>query len=196
MYRRPHSLFGSLPHRSILPMMPPTGVPWWYAAQHSTAQHTIEFGMSRMTSLRVLHNLLFMWRSPPGFLGGTLPQQTIGIGVSRMITVGQNHIHMVYIRHFWQGHHQIYGHIRCVHKRFWPTLRMTSLCVLHIHYLCDPPHQSSETVCCAAHAENQKEIQGCLLCRYTQTRVCLICYTQTRDIKVWIKAVHGFRVKV
>jgi len=29
--------------------------------------------------------------------------------------VGQNHIYMVYIRYFWQGNHQIYGHIRCIY---------------------------------------------------------------------------------
>ena len=29
-------------------------------------------------------------------------------------SVGQNHICTVYIRYFWQGNHQIYGHIRCV----------------------------------------------------------------------------------
>jgi len=28
--------------------------------------------------------------------------------------VGQNHIYTVYIRYFWQGNHQIYGHIRCI----------------------------------------------------------------------------------
>jgi hypothetical protein len=31
------------------------------------------------------------------------------IGIYR---VGQNHIYTVYIRFFWQGNHQIYGHIR------------------------------------------------------------------------------------
>ena len=29
-----------------------------------------------------------------------------------MNRVGQNHIHTVYIRYFWQENHQIYGHIR------------------------------------------------------------------------------------
>ena len=29
--------------------------------------------------------------------------------------VGQNHIYTVNIRYFWQGNHQIYGHIRCIH---------------------------------------------------------------------------------
>jgi len=29
--------------------------------------------------------------------------------------VGQNHIYTVYIWCFWQGNHQIYGHIRCIY---------------------------------------------------------------------------------
>jgi hypothetical protein len=29
--------------------------------------------------------------------------------------VGQNHIYTVYLRYFWQGNHQIYGHIRCIY---------------------------------------------------------------------------------
>ena len=29
--------------------------------------------------------------------------------------VGQNQIFTVYIRYFWQGHHQIYGQIRCIY---------------------------------------------------------------------------------
>jgi len=29
--------------------------------------------------------------------------------------VGQNHIYTVYVRYFWQGKHQIYGHIRCIY---------------------------------------------------------------------------------
>jgi len=29
--------------------------------------------------------------------------------------VGQNHIYTVYVRYFWQGYHQIYGHIRCIY---------------------------------------------------------------------------------
>jgi len=29
--------------------------------------------------------------------------------------VGQNHIYTVYIRYFWQGNHEIYGHIRCIY---------------------------------------------------------------------------------
>jgi hypothetical protein len=32
-----------------------------------------------------------------------------------MCRVGQNHIYTVYIRYFWQGNHQIYGHIRCIY---------------------------------------------------------------------------------
>jgi hypothetical protein len=29
--------------------------------------------------------------------------------------VGQNHIYTVYVRYFWQGNYQIYGHIRCIY---------------------------------------------------------------------------------
>jgi len=32
-----------------------------------------------------------------------------------MLRVSQNHICKVYIRFFWQGNHQIYGHIRCIY---------------------------------------------------------------------------------
>ena len=30
----------------------------------------------------------------------------------------------IYIRCFWQGNHQIYGHTRCIY-RFWPTIRIS-----------------------------------------------------------------------
>jgi hypothetical protein len=32
-----------------------------------------------------------------------------------MCRVGQNHIYTGYIWCFWQGNHQIYGHIRCIY---------------------------------------------------------------------------------
>ena len=32
-----------------------------------------------------------------------------------MFGVGQNYIYTVCIRYFWQGNHQIYGHIRCIY---------------------------------------------------------------------------------
>jgi len=47
-----------------------------------------------------------------------------------MSRVNQNHIHTVYIRYFWQGNHQIYGQIRFIYIRFWPTLSMS---VTYIH---------------------------------------------------------------
>ena len=43
-----------------------------------------------------------------------------------MFRVGQNHIYHIYmvcIRYFWQGNHQIYGHIRCIYTVL-PTLPM------------------------------------------------------------------------
>ena len=41
--------------------------------------------------------------------------------------VGQNHIYTVYIRYFWQGKHQIYGHIRCIYT----VLANPSYCNAH-----------------------------------------------------------------
>ena len=46
----------------------------------------------------------------------------VAIPASAICRVGQDHIHTVYIRYFWQGNHQIYGHIRCIYIQFWPTL--------------------------------------------------------------------------
>jgi hypothetical protein len=57
--------------------------------------------------------------------------------------VGQNHIYTVYIRYFWQGNHQIYGHIRCIYIfiRFWPTLaicRMLHMICICVQHVCMP----------------------------------------------------------
>jgi hypothetical protein len=41
----------------------------------------------------------------------------------RVIRVGQNHIHMVYIRCFLQGNNQIYGHIQCIYTVLANTSR-------------------------------------------------------------------------
>ena len=35
--------------------------------------------------------------------------------LSIVCRVGQDHIYMVYIRYFWQGNHQIYGHVWCIY---------------------------------------------------------------------------------
>jgi hypothetical protein len=32
-----------------------------------------------------------------------------------MSRVGQNHTYTVHVRYFWQGNHQIHGHIRCIY---------------------------------------------------------------------------------
>jgi hypothetical protein len=42
----------------------------------------------------------------------------LNIGLARAVyirRVGQNHIYTVYVRYFWQGNHQKYGHIRCIY---------------------------------------------------------------------------------
>ena len=35
---------------------------------------------------------------------------------NRIYKVGQNRMYTVYIRDFWQGNNQIYGHIRCIYS--------------------------------------------------------------------------------
>jgi len=39
----------------------------------------------------------------------------IGTAFGYICRVGQNHIYTVYIRYYWQGNHEIYGHIRCIY---------------------------------------------------------------------------------
>jgi hypothetical protein len=46
---------------------------------------------------------------------GSVPQFSPHDSATHMFRVGQNHIYTVYIRYFWQGKHQIYGHIRCIY---------------------------------------------------------------------------------
>ena len=46
-------------------------------------------------------------------LGGNALKRRVGFG--RMCRVDQNHIYTVYIQYFWQGNHQIYGHIWCIY---------------------------------------------------------------------------------
>ena len=72
--------------------------------------------------------------------------------LSGMCRVGQNHIYTVCIRYYWQGNHQIYGHIRCIytvlanpryvawgfysHVRGLKSMRVTWWCVCtcaHVH---------------------------------------------------------------
>ena len=48
-------------------------------------------------------------RTPAKYIGLT------SCTVTRMCRVSQNPIHTVYIRYFWQGDHQIYGHIRSIY---------------------------------------------------------------------------------
>jgi len=58
--------------------------------------------------------------------------------------VGQNHIHTVYIRYFWQGNHQIYGHIRCIY-----TVLANPTSIAHLTSTC---RAAAPPICCAATA--------------------------------------------
>jgi hypothetical protein len=60
----------------------------------------------------------------------------------RIARVGQNHIYTVYIWYFWQGNHQIYGHIRCIYTvlanptHCISTYSIWSLWLLATRYTC------------------------------------------------------------
>jgi len=47
-----------------------------------------------------------------------------------MARVGQNHIYTFYIRCFWQGNHQIYGHIQCIYTILSNPTQSCKSCVL------------------------------------------------------------------
>jgi len=49
-----------------------------------------------------------------------------------IIRVGQNHIYTVYIWYFWQGNHQIYGHIRCKHTVLANPMHYTQGCEMTV----------------------------------------------------------------
>jgi len=34
----------------------------------------------------------------------------LGVGLARTV-----YLHTVYVRYFWQGNHQMYGHIQCIY---------------------------------------------------------------------------------
>jgi len=90
------------------------GVTWIYIAR-STKMASVglpflaTFLMGRGSMIRprkIVKGLLFVWA---GNCTANLQHW------QRMCRFGQNHIYTVHIRYFWQGNHQIYGHIRCIY---------------------------------------------------------------------------------
>jgi len=82
--------------------------------------------------------------------------------------VGQNHIYTVYIRYFWQGNHQIYGHIRCIYTVLANLIVTTSFVWRY------------SLVSCAVllHGHNQPPVCVCVLCVCVCcvcVRVCCVC---------------------
>jgi len=70
-----------------------------------------------------------------------------------MARVGQNHIYTVYIRHVWQGNHEIYGQIRCIYTVLANPIIGTQGCrsttappILHYATSCNALCFSSGTV--------------------------------------------------
>ena len=67
--------------------------------------------------------MLRSWLSPSQSNIERLPTSSFG-AVTEMIRFGQTmHTYTVYTRYFWQGNHQINGHVRCC-VRLWPDLEM------------------------------------------------------------------------
>jgi len=67
-----------------------------------------------------------------------------------MCRVGQKHIYTVYIRYFWQGNHQIYGHIRCAYTVLANPIHVPSLTFLQDKLQCKllrTELSSTATVC-------------------------------------------------
>jgi hypothetical protein len=67
-----------------------------------------------------VHLVVLEWMhictSVPSYPGACRVPQQVGLDRTMYIyRVGQNHIYTVFIRYFWQGNHQIYGHIRCIY---------------------------------------------------------------------------------
>jgi len=96
-----------------------------------------------------------------------------------MSRVGQGHIYTVYIRYFWQGNHQIYGHIRCVYIRFWPSLSMSE----HVKRAC--PSQASACCLCVC-------VCVCV-CVYAWVGGCIESLTQNCTIGcTWLSNAWGW----
>ena len=53
-------------------------------------------------------------RSIYGIFGREITKYTVIYG-AYIRGSGQPYIYMVYIRYFWRGNHQVYGHIRCIY---------------------------------------------------------------------------------
>ena len=56
---------------------------------------------------------MYVWFWPTLRIFGDFPAKN-AVNAPYIIRVGQNHIYTMYIRYFWQGNEQIYGHIRCI----------------------------------------------------------------------------------
>jgi hypothetical protein len=92
-----------------------------------------------------------------------------------MRRVGQNYIYTVYIRHFWQRNHQIYGHIRCIY-----TILANPKYAYFVYF--KYPH---ETFLCCLHSQHTQPTRISRVT--THLNVCDLCAVQEEA------SVHQFR---
>jgi len=79
--------------------------------------------------------------------------------------IGQDHIYTVHIRYFWQGNHQIYSHIRCIHTVLANPIH---LCKRACMRDCAPTHR----VLCLCVCKYMCAVCVCLcVCEY----MCAVC---------------------
>jgi hypothetical protein len=76
------------------------------------ASPTLKMELSGSTNARNIGEQQVLIMVPDAFPVALSERHKMKLQISR---VGQNHIYTVYIRYFWQGNHQIYGHLRCIY---------------------------------------------------------------------------------
>jgi len=100
---------------------------WWFPCQKyrvytvytckcmvlaNSTELIVRVGQNRICALYIPINL---WFWPTLFITHNLIELGLLLALWHESSVGQNHTYTVHIRYFWQGNHQIYGHIRCIY---------------------------------------------------------------------------------
>jgi len=109
-----------------------THIPHTHTHTHTYTHHTHTYMQARSVSCMLYDDDLPLLTYEPHAVQTMLSRLTVCARNKHLITrVGQNHIYTEYIRYFWQGNHQIYGHIRCIYT-----------------VLANPTHYSLSTLLC------------------------------------------------
>ena len=93
------------------------------------------------------------------------------IGLARTKCNGQNQIYPAYVRYFWQGNHQLYGHVRCVYTVLTnPSHILVTLVRNEIicYYLRSPVVMACQNTCLLRSTLLKRVLAGQLLVPQTQ----------------------------